>query len=306
MTVLCMDAKGLNVVFLREDADLYEQIIRQQQLESATRPELLRHLRTLYLEPAREQAFDRFLRSLEFSKIKDILSAFDVCGGDAICEIGGGPGFLSWALACSGYRNVHLVEPNSNYNTGTGYLKTLNVDGLRIFSDLAEWYQAEVLYDVVITRNCIHHFKNITQGAAGIRQKLRQNGLWFAFREAFADTSGELYQRLKEHPYCQPFGLYEWYYPSWHYVEAIEMAGFALEAVVPAQYAANALGCYVERMEDPNVAAFTAHIDGMLRNRRPALVASYWKEVFANRYAGAGRRLFSRPQAMIFRVAPIV
>ena len=57
--------------------------------------------------------------------------------------------------------------------------------------------------------------------------------------EWFADSPGELYQQIASHPYCQPYGLYEWPYPASHYAEAIEIAGFSLTAVVPSGYANN-------------------------------------------------------------------
>jgi hypothetical protein len=140
-----------------------------------------------------------------------------------------------------------LLEPNNYFNTGTGYVRT-RPDAARmvIHSNLADWHAASAPFDVIVTKNCIHHFKNLSQSAAAIRQKMHKNALWFSFREWFADSSNELYTLIATHPFCQRYGLYEWPYPAHHYAESIEIAGFELAAVVPGGYANNWLSCFAE------------------------------------------------------------
>jgi hypothetical protein len=66
-----------------------------------------------------------------------------------------------------------------------------------LFNDYLAWHATSLRYDVFITNNCIHHFLNIAQVAASLRQKLVAGGKWFAFREQFANTPKELGEARK-------------------------------------------------------------------------------------------------------------
>ncbi|WP_298380436.1 methyltransferase domain-containing protein [Azospirillum sp.] len=301
-----MNPDGLKILSLREDPDALEAIITAQHAAYATDPAIRMLLDSIYLEPDRERAFSRFLNGLEFRTIRKLLGLFNVGPENGVCEIGGGPGFLAWALAQSGWGRMNLLEPNPHTVTGTGYLRSRpDGAGVTVHNDLDAWHAGAERYDIVLTKNCIHHFKNIAQAAASIRQKMNDGGRWFAFREWFADTPKELYAQIASHPYCQPYGLYEWPYPSWHYAEAIEIAGFKLEAVIPAVYANNSLGLYQEDEGDETVRGVTAQIDGLLVNDRAATVRAFWEEMLRNRFQGGTHRLFTRPQVFVFVRVPV-
>jgi hypothetical protein len=140
------------------------------------------------------------------------LQKFGVVRDHTLIEIGGGRGFLTWALHRAGYR-IDLLEPNALWNTGTGYLRSReDAEGIEIFNDHLAWHAKPLYYDVFITKNCIHHFQNIGMVAASLRQKLSAGGKWFAFRKQFADTPKELGEALAIHPHCQRFCTCEWFY----------------------------------------------------------------------------------------------
>jgi hypothetical protein len=128
--------------------------------------------------------------------------------------------------------------------------------------------------------------------AASLRQKLSAGGKWFAFREQFADTPKELGEALARHPYCQRFGTYEWFYPAHHYVESIELAGFRLDAVVPAGYANDCLGTFSEGPQSAASRWSTDRLDALLARSPVKTVDAFWQEVQRNRFekAGAGVR----------------
>ncbi|MGE3477109.1 MAG: glycosyltransferase [Rhodospirillaceae bacterium] len=295
-----VDLRDLKILSLEEDPARHEAIVVAQQNDPAPAIQLL--LESTYLDKDRGAAFARFRAGLEFQTMRRLFEILGVKPDLRVCEIGGGGGFLSWALVQAGFKNVTLVEPNGAYTTGTGYVRTrADAAGLCIHNDLAAWHGDEEGYDLILTKNCIHHFKNMTQAAAAIRQKMRPGARWFAFREQFADTPRELYELLAAHPYCQKYGLYEWAYPAAHYVEALELAGFKLGAVLPAGYANHALAAYRTDEGDAEARHLTAQVDELLRKGPQGTVNAFWNEVARNRAGnGAAMRFFSRPPLMVF------
>ncbi len=301
-----MDPSRLKIHTLVEDPARHERVICDQQALSPTNPQIRSLLESIFLELDRAASFQRFLAGYELKTILKLLGLFGVSQSQKICEIGGGPGFLSWALSSSGFDQMHLMEPNGEFNTGTGYLRSrADSSRIKIHNNMDQWHAGPERYPVVITKNCIHHFKNITQAAASIRQKMTPNGVWLAFREWFAETPQELYSQISSHPYCQPHGLYEWPYPAWQYIENIELAGFKARAVIPAGYANNTLALYQENTGGPDIESLTAQIDELLKRSPQATVESFWQEVLRNRFQNGATRFFSRPQAMIFSVSDI-
>lgn len=301
-----MTETALRIHDLAEDPDRLERAMAHQQELSRTDAGIRRMMESIYLEADRNAAFDRFQASFEFRTILKLFDIFKVDRRALTCEIGGGPGFLAWAMAQSGFAAMHLLELNTRPITGTGYLRGRpDAGSVTIHDDLATWHAGTDRFALIVTKNCIHHFKNISQAAAAIRQKLTPGARWFAFREWFAETPRELYDQLAGHPFSQTYGLYEWPYPAWHYVEAIEIAGFKLKGIVPLGYANNTLCTFQENTGGPEAAAFDQKVDEILTSNPEATAAAFWDEVLKNRFQNGATRLFSRPQALVFEVAPI-
>jgi 2-polyprenyl-3-methyl-5-hydroxy-6-metoxy-1,4-benzoquinol methylase len=297
-----MNFDNIKIIELAEDSEKFEKIIIDCQ--NAAKLDLTLHqlLLSIYLESDRDLAFNRFLGTSELKTILKIFKIFKLESHIKLCEIGGGPGFLAWALSKSGYCQTDLVEPNSLYNTGTGYLSSREDSNfINIYNELEEWLSDVKKYDVVVTKNCIHHFQNISLMASLIRKKMKPGAFWFSFREWFADTAEELYALLAQHPFCQKFDLYEWPYPSHHYVDAIEIAGFKLEAVIPLGYANNCLSTYSEEISPPQNEIFTNEIDIKLTQNPVETVNSFWSEIKVNKFYNGNLRFYSRPQMLLFR-----
>lgn len=290
----------VNVTTLREDPELVEKVIAGQHRQVASDKFVAELLRSIYLLPDREADFERFAASAEFAAILRLLRIFGVTKGQSLIEIGGGPGFLTWALHHAGYR-IDLLEPNALWNTGTGYLRSReDAKGIEIFNDHLAWHAKPLRYDVFITKTCIHHFQNIGMVAASLRQKLSDGGKWFAFREQFADNPKELGEGLANHPYCQRFGTYEWFYPAHLYVESIELTGFRLDAIVPAGYANDCLGTFSEAPQSAASRQLTDKFDALLTQSPFKTVDAFWREVRQNKFERAGIHVYTRPQVMIF------
>lgn len=290
---------NMSFINLEDNWSKFEEIISKQHAEGSL--DINHNLKTLYLNQEREEAFNRFKNSYEFYYIHHLLKTLRIETDKQFCEVGGGAGYLAWALLKSGYQKMDLFEPNPSWTSGVGYLKSRDdIQGMQIYSDLPTWHTNKKLYDVIITKACLHHFGNISQVAASIRQKMKMNGKWVALREQFSDTPKELAKLLKDHDYCQPFNLYEWAYPAATYVEALEMVGLRLVAIVPAFYGNDCIGTNLENKQTQDSLAFTAEIDQLLQTNPQVTVERFWEEHHIRRKNPTIPVQYTRPQAMIF------
>lgn len=293
---------NLELFDLKEDPDAWENLVHKEIERGSSDRAASEVIESMYWDEDRGRAFQRFFESIEFACIQQILRVFGVSHGDAICEVGAGSGYLVWALSRVGFRQLSLLEPNPHFITGTGYLSSrTDSSNIIIHNDIRGWNASPSTYRVLITRNCVHHFKNISLVAATIRQKLRPGALWFMFREWYADSPQELYTLLQTHPYCQRYAVYEYPFPASHYMEATAIAGFQPMAVVPARYANDCMGAYIKDLGSENIRRFTRFIDTLLRHGPSLTLLAYHGELVANRYFAGRFRYFSRPQVMVFR-----
>lgn len=298
-----MTAARIKFYEMREDPDLWEKLIENEIRLGDTDPAARAVVESMYWEADREQAFERFRRSVDFEQIADLFDVFGISKDASLCEIGGGSGQLAWALFHHGFRNVELLEPNGRFITGTAYLTSRLHEtggGLSISNDLGDWYADTKTFTTIVTRNCVHHFPNLALVAAALHQKVAPGGKWVMIREFYADTPQELRHLLATHPYCQKYGVYEFAFPARHYIDSVEFAGFTLTAVVPNYWGNNALSSY-------------CNAPGSIWNRfwsRVCLVAlrflpylsvflfrveDCFNRVFRTRF-----RTFTRPQMMVF------
>lgn len=298
-----MDAGDqLQIHSLVEDSARWEGMIRAEIARARTDPAARAVIASIYCDEDRDAAFDRFRRGPELARIVTLLERLGVPRDARICEIGGGGGWLGWALHQEGFRRLSMLEPNGEHISGTGYLRTrADAAGIPIWNDLDAFYADPGRYDLVLTHNCVHHFRSIGYVAAAIRQKIVEGGRWLMMREWFADSAEELYARLRDHPYSQTYGLFEFPYPASHYIESVELSGFELTSLVPAGYANGLLdGSGVEEGGLVNRLGSRA-FEEVLGRAAGATTALYRAELFANRYLGRRARRFTRPQAMMFQ-----
>lgn len=290
---------------LVEDPDRWEGLIQKEQV--LAREDAAAHLllESIYADEDRAAAFARFSKGLEFHTIIRLLRLLDIRPTATICEIGAGAGHLAWALHQAGFADMTVLEPNERHTTGIGYLATRSdAQNIRRFSRVEDWYEDPSVYDTVITHNCIHHFRNICYVAACVRTKIKPGGRWVAIREWYADSAFEVDEQIRNHPYALKYGVYEFPFPSTHYVEAFELAGFKLEAVIPAGYARNSLAQYVHTT-NMRLAPLDRLIDQLIMSARHLLVGAFVVESRLNRLFGTRMRTFTRPQVMLFRTASV-
>lgn len=299
-----MSANKIEFYSLKEDPDLWEQLIEAENQASATDVKAREVVESMYWETDRALAFQRYLESLDFQQIDELMRVFRISRKHPLCEIGGGSGQLAWSLVKSGFQQVELLEPNPRWITGTAWLETqvTGLDGaLTICNSLDAWYADEKVYHTIVTRNCVHHFPNIPMTAAAIRQKIKKGGHWVMIREWYADTPAELRMQMRNHPYCQKYGVYEFPFPARHYIGSLEYAGFRLRSVVPSGWGNNALSSYTRTAGS----IWNQRLSKLWRlafKKLPKLtVILYRLEDSFNRVLGTRFRSFTRPQMMIFQ-----
>jgi hypothetical protein len=295
-------ADRLELYSLVEDPERWEAMIRRELVLAESDPAARAVLESIYCDADREAAFERFRRGAELTRTLKLLDELGVPRGARICEIGGGGGWLGWALYHAGYRKLEMLEPNDQFISGTGYLRTRpDAAGIRIWNDLDAFYADPGRFDLVLSHNCVHHFRGIAYVAACIRQKVLDAGRWLMLREWYADTAEELYRMIAQHPYSQKYRVYEFPHPAAHYVESVELSGFVLEGVVPARYANGVLDSYQIEEGSPLNRLGTRAFDALLEHAPAVTTRLYRVELFANRYLGRRLRYFTRPQALVFR-----
>ena len=184
---------------MKESSTLKEETIKKETELSKTNPEIKDMLEALYLDEDRESSFQRFCASKEFKILFNEIARHAGYDWNAkICEIGAGPGFLAVALAKSGFKNVSMLEPNNEWITGTGFISnSAHKYGVHVWNALDDWYESDELYDLIITKACVHHFENVSKVAAEIRCKMCGDGKWLMFDEYFANSAEEFYSALR-------------------------------------------------------------------------------------------------------------
>lgn len=291
-----------NLYFLQEDPDNFERAIAELIEISKSERSAQMILEGIYCESNRDKAFERFYQGLEFRTIITLLSRIKLSKKDPICEIGGGPGFLAWALHKSGFEDVSLLEPNGEWISGTGYLRSRSdSENISIENNLDDWYADPKHYAAVFTRNVIHHFKGLPFTIASVRQKIIPGGLWIAIREPFVETSSELYQLLREHPLCYRYSVYEFAYPIQYFIDSFRLAGFELISLIPSRYANNALSSFSEYEGNLKNRMFTKIVNRIWQLHPMITKSLYGFEKHFLRSIGLRRRLFLNPQLLIFR-----
>ncbi len=288
---------------MKESSSLKEETISRETELAKTDMNIRAILETLYLDPNREASFERFFNSMEFKVLfEEITRHAKYDWNIKICEVGAGPGFLAVALAKAGFRNINILEPNQDWITGTGFITDYAEKyGVTIWNNLDSWYESDELYDLIITKACVHHFDNVCKSCAEIRWKIQDHGKFLMFDEYFANTTEDLYSALMNHPHVLRYGQYEWPYSASLYVELMDLAGYSLREIIPARYKHN----YIARNISGKKTRFSAIVTSMTKILifLKLTVFAFRIEKFIDRCFNVHvkLRLFTRPQLFVFK-----
>ena len=180
-----------------ENPERYEAAMRRIYEDARTDQVLADLLRFNFLQHDRDDAFKSFCRSGIPEKYDRLLALLGVSKDAAICDLGCGPG-LAHALDKLGYKNVVAMDPNAEWFTGTGYLRSV-APHIEVINDLSMWRSIHGRFDAIVARATMHHWQHIPMVAIDARRTLKAGAPWIVFDEFAADLPHELVERMNGH-----------------------------------------------------------------------------------------------------------
>ncbi len=295
------DIDALDLVESFEHPGRWEDTIRNAHSQAKTDEDLDYLLKQIYLQEDRAEAFEDFATSDLAANIAAFISRFGINPQNALCDLGCGPGRLAYALHRLGFINMTAMDPNSEWNTGTGYLKSIARGQIDIINDLSEWRKVESRFDAVVSQGTIHHWDHIPLVSIDVRRAMKPGAFWFAFSEYFASKPREFVDAIKFHPTASRYGSYEWAYPASVYVDLIQSVGFQLVSVVPYFYRNNALSETMRPVPDGiDIEVLNQKVDDGLVTLH-GTTEMFWDEVDQFRRQDHGNRIFTEPQVLVFQ-----
>ena len=193
-------------------------------------------LNYVFFKKIEMKPFPLFFHPNIFKAISAFIKIFGITTESTIVDLGCGPGHLAYALYKAGYVRVTAMDPNSNWFTGTGYLKKVAGDNIRIINNLNEWRNIIGEFDAIITQGTIHHWLHIPQVSIDTRRTMKPGAYWFAVNEYYSTSPNNFAQLIRNHPTASRYNSYEWAYPASAYADLIQSVGFSLVAVIPLYY----------------------------------------------------------------------
>jgi SAM-dependent methyltransferase len=284
-----------------ENPEQWEKTILRAFEDAKTDADLANVLGYAYLQQDREASFNRFWNTPGPRAISKLLSRLGIGQDAAVADIGCGPGHLAHSLHRLGYTDVTAMDPNAEWFTGTGYLKSLPGHSIKIVNDLDRWRTIQGRYDAIVSSGTVHHWQHIPQAACDTRRVMKPGAYWLMISEYIANTPRELVLLLDNHPTRVRYNSYEWPYPASVYVDLIQSVGLTLIGVVPHFYNDNEfLGWSLPKPENFSVEEFSRQVDETLLVQGGS-VDAFWQEVDAFRRGREEQRYYTSPQAFIFQ-----
>lgn len=162
-------------------------------------PERADFLRDCYLDVPPVGAAERFFHSEEW---REALHQIKDAPGRAL-DLGGGHGIASYALARSGW-SVAAIEPSSSSVTGARAIATLAEEAdlpTSVTRAVGEHLPfANSSFDVVYSRQVLHHVCDKAELCREVRRVLRPGGLYLACAEHVVSSERQRQSFLRKHP----------------------------------------------------------------------------------------------------------
>tara|TARA_R110000824_G_scaffold118960_15_gene272313 strand:- start:83 stop:1075 length:993 start_codon:yes stop_codon:yes gene_type:complete len=281
-----------------EDPESWEAKTGRMFADAEADPAFANVLEVSFLEQDVAKSYRRCADSLAPKAISDLLLLLGVKKTAPIADVGSGRGHFPNAMSLLGHSDITVMEPNSNFYTGTGYLKSLDNPGIKIINDIPEWRSVSNRFDAVTSYATVHHWQHIPQVMIDLRRTLKADGYWLMCSEFIANDAKSFVKSMYSHPTAFKYNSYEWSYPASVYVDLAESVGLKLVGVIPMHYHGNALQGQVGGEKDHG--RLDAWVEANLL-RAGGTVEAFWDEVDHFRRHRKGKRYYTQPQAMIFQ-----
>ncbi|PZV05447.1 MAG: hypothetical protein DCF23_03160 [Cyanobium sp.] len=280
-----------------EDPGQWEAAMKRAFVEAETDAEVAQLLKTHYLEENIAASFAAYRATGVSEAVDGLLQRLGVSRQTPIADIGCGRGHAAHAMSRIGYKNMTAMDPNDEWFTGTGYLRSLDDHQIRIINSLEEWGQLGGQFGAIISSGTVHHWQHIPQLAIETRRTMQPGGYWLMMAEYFANSARELVDGLSSHPTATRYGSFEWAYPASAYVDLIQTSGFLLVGVIPLHYKGALFysGCSLPADEE-----LDQWVDENL-TRQDGTVEAFWSEVDSWRRGTGTNRNYTVPQVLIFQ-----
>jgi SAM-dependent methyltransferase len=178
---------------------------------------------------------EAFRISPEFNETLKLIGSFNFEESQSILDIGAGNGISSIALSLEG-KSVVALEPDSSDTIGAGAIEKMkleyHLDNLEIILSYGEDMPFENdSFDIVYTRQTMHHANNLEQFTKSIYRVLKPNGVLFTIRDHVITDTKDKKLFLKKHPLHKFYGG-ENAYTLDEYKHALISAGFKLSKIL--------------------------------------------------------------------------
>jgi ubiquinone/menaquinone biosynthesis C-methylase UbiE len=182
-----------------------------------------------YLDEDNLTAAKHFASSEEFTEVVKFLRLRESHRKLKILDLGCGNGIASYAFASLGH-NVSAIDPDTSEDVGLGatarLASTVSNGSIETFQAFAESLPfPDSTFDIVYTRQALHHFSNLQEGLAECSRVLKPKGFLLATREHIVNDEEQLKDFLESHILHKLHGG-ENAYPLSDYISALEQSGF--------------------------------------------------------------------------------
>ena len=194
-------------------------------------PENTELVKLCYLDKDNHAAAERFLSSEEFAEVVRLLKLDRSQKKLQILDLGCGNGISAYAFAKLGY-DVTAVDPDPSEDVGLGATARLatmvNNGSIAISQAFAESLPfPDSTFDIVYTRQALHHFSNLDEGLAECSRVLKPTGFLLATREHVVSDQQQLDAFLESHILHKLHGG-ENAYSLKHYISVLEQSGLSV------------------------------------------------------------------------------